>query len=153
MTADRSAPHPVAASRRLQDWQSRLGALVNSRLAAPFAWGTHDCCLWAADAVLATTGRDLAGDLRGTYRTAGQAAEVLHRHGGVVGLAVARLGPVVPAALAQPGDVGLITVDHRHTLAVCGGAHFLAAGSAGLVSIPAAQVIRAWRCTREVPRG
>ena len=45
---------------RLPDWQPRLQALIQARLAAPFAWGEHDCCLFVCDAVQAITGQDLS---------------------------------------------------------------------------------------------
>ncbi|MBX3605377.1 MAG: hypothetical protein KF788_08900 [Piscinibacter sp.] len=131
---------------RVRDWQSRLQAIVCRRLQAPFAWGVNDCCLFAADCVLAVTGRDPAEDLRGAYADERGAARLLAAHGGVVELAIARLGPVVPAALAQPGDVGLVRFDGRDTLAVCMGAHWMAPGEAGLATILPGQVLRAWRC-------
>lgn len=142
-------------TRRLPDWQVRLAALITARLQAPFAWGRMDCCLFAADAIQACTGHDPAADLRGTYATAEQAAQVLHRAGGVAGAAIKRAGPVVPVALAQPGDIGLLTrgVDHP-ALAVYGGTVWHAPGAAGLQSHAAAAVTRAWRCTAgEVQRG
>lgn len=135
-------------TRRLAYWQVHLAALIATRLQAPFAWGENDCCLFAADAVLAVTGHDPAADLRGTYATAEQAAQVLRRVGGVAGVAISRAGPVVPVALAQPGDIGLLTqgVDHP-ALAVYGGTVWHAPGAAGLQSHLPAAVSRAWRCT------
>lgn len=143
-------------SRRLRDWQSRLAALVAQRWAMPFAWGVHDCCLFAADAVLAVTGHDPAADLRGTYRTAAEAVVALARAGGLAGLAIERAGRVVPAEAAQAGDIGLLEPGRGAlpALAVCAGTHWLAPGRHGLVAHPAHHVRRAWRCTRgggEVP--
>jgi len=135
---------------RLRDWPERLAALFVARAAQPFAWGHFDCCLFAADAVLAVTGHDPAADLRGTYATAAEAARVLERFGGVAGVAIARAGQVVPVALAQPGDVGLSHFDaERPTLAVWGGSAWHAAGSVGIVPVPSETVVRAWRCTGE----
>lgn len=145
--------HPTIAAARLPDWQTRLGALVSQRLPQPFAWGSNDCILFAADAVLACTGVDLAADMRGRYATEADALALLAQHGGPVALAVARLGRVVPVDLAQPGDIGVASIAHQHRLAVCGGGHFLAPGPAGLVSIPHAQVLRAWRITQGVAHG
>lgn len=137
-------------SQRLRDWPERLAALFAARAAQPFEWGVFDCCLFAADAVLAVTGHDPAADLRGTYSTEAGAARVLRRWGGVDGIAVARAGRVVAAGLAQPGDVGL---SHHHpelpALAVWGGSAWHAAGPAGLVVVPPEAVVRAWRCTAE----
>lgn len=136
---------------RLPDWQPRLAALVSQRMRMPVVWGVHDCCLFAADALQAVTGVDVAADLRGTYSTQAEADAVLLAHGGLVELCIARAGPVVPTALAQPGDVGLALLGKVRALAVCGGAHFLAPGPLGLVPLPRAQVLRAWRCTVEAP--
>jgi hypothetical protein len=143
-------------SVRVREWPERLAALFAARAGTPFTWGQHDCCLFAADAVLAVTGHDLAADLRGTYSTAAEAARVLAQLGGVVGIAIARAGKVVPAALAQPGDVGLSHHDpERPSLAVWGGAAWHAAAAVGVVALQPDAVVRAWRCTatpEEVPR-
>lgn len=137
-------------AHRLRDWPDRLAALFAARAAEPFAWGRHDCCLFAADAVLAVTGHDPAADLRGAYTTAAGAARVLEPFGGVAGVAIARAGRVVPVALAQPGDVGLSHQDPaRPTLAVWGGGAWHAAGAVGVVVVPTETVVRAWRCTAE----
>lgn len=145
-------PIPRVPSRRLPDWQPRLAALIAQRMAHPLQWGVHDCCLWAADAVLATTGADLATGLRGSYSTQQGAAELLQQLGGLAALCTDRLGPVVRTALAQPGDVGIAAVGGERALVVCGGPHFLAVGARGLVPLPMAQVLRAWRCTAPLER-
>lgn len=137
-------------THRLRDWPERLAALFAAREAAPFTWGVHDCCLFAADAVLAVTGHDPAADLRGTYTTAAEAVRVLGQHGGLVGIAIARAGRVVPVALAQPGDVGLSHHDpDRPALAVWGGSSWHGAAAVGVVALPPGAVVRAWRCTAE----
>lgn len=137
-------------AHRLRDWPERLAALFAAREAQPFEWGRFDCCLFAADAVLAVTGHDPAADLRGTYATAAEASRVLASFGGVAGVAIARAGRVVPVALAQPGDVGLSHHDaERPALAVWGGSAWHAAGAVGVVVVPAGAVVRAWRCTAE----
>lgn len=147
-----ASPTKVPA-RRLPDWQPRLAALVSQRMRRPLAWGQHDCCLFAADAVLAVTGVDLAADLRGTYTSKAEAQQRLLQLGGLVDICVQRLGPVVRTALAQPGDVGLALVGQVRALAVCGGAHFLAVGGQGLQPLPRDAVLRAWRCTAVAGEG
>lgn len=139
-----------AGPQRRHDWMLQLAAVVSARLAAPFAWGANDCCLFAADCVHAITGQDPAADLRGTYTTELGAGRVLQAHGGITGLACDRLGPVIRADLAQPGDVGLVWMVRRPTLAVCVGQHFMAPGVCGLVVVPTNEVQRAWRCTKPV---
>ncbi len=144
---------PVVPAARVHDWQVRLARLFDERLRLPFHWGLHDCALWAADAVHACTGVDVAADLRGTYGTELQAARVLAAHGGLAELCIARLGPVVPVGLAQPGDVVLALVEGRESLAVCGGAHVHGPARDGLTVLDAGALRRAWRITREVPHG
>ena len=140
----------MITSRRLHHWQTALEALVRQRRRMPFAWGVQDCGLWAADCVQAVTGEDIAADLRGTYKDEQGAARVLKRLGGVAGIAAARLGPAVGPSSAQIGDVVLVQFVGRDTLAVCmGNGTAMAPGVAGLVAVPTAQALRAWRCTRE----
>jgi len=142
--------NPHLAVNRLRDWPERLAALFAARADQPFAWGLHDCCMFAADAVLAVTGHDPAADLRGSYTTEAGAARKLARYGGVAGVAIAHGGRVVPVALAQPGDVGLSYQDPaRPALAVWGGGAWHAAGALGVVVVPTDTVVRAWRCTAE----
>jgi hypothetical protein len=150
MTTTTIPTTPTIAPRRRYDWQLRLAALINQRMATPLAWGTHDCCLFAADAVLACTGADLAADLRGSYHSEAEAQVLLESHGGLIALAAARLGRAVRTELAQAGDIGLAVLEGRPTLALCGGPVFLAPGHSGLVPLAPNQVLRAWRCTGEV---
>lgn len=134
---------------RLRTWQSALAAVFAARRRMPFQWGTHDCCMFPADCVLAVTGNDLAADLRGTYSTEAEADAVLQRLGGIVEIAIARLGPVVSTEQAQPGDVGLLIVPagQRPSLAVYGGGGlWWAAAPRGLAPIWPEQIARAWRC-------
>ena len=42
---------------------------LRERAEMPFAWGSNDCALFAADAILANTGIDIADDFRGKYTT------------------------------------------------------------------------------------
>lgn len=129
-------------------WRARFDALVAQRLRTPFAWGSHDCCLWAADCVQATTGHDPAADLRGSYTTALGAARVLASIGGLAA-AGARGGPPIPPLAAAVGDVGLVQHGGRELLAVCAGEVWLAPALPGLAALPLAAATLAWR----VPHG
>lgn len=135
----------MAYPLRLPGWHARLIALIEARKTAPFAWGSNDCCLWAADAVLAMTGTDPAADLRGTYSTARGAASALRQVGGMAG-AGARCGAEIPPLCAATGDVGLVSSNgERDAGAVCIGEQWLAVvrNGLGLVELTAAR--RAWR--------
>lgn len=52
---------------RVEDWPERLAAFIEQRRKMPFAWGSNDCALFAADAVCAITGVDLGEPFRGRY--------------------------------------------------------------------------------------
>jgi hypothetical protein len=133
---------------RLHDWQTRFAALVAERWAQPFEWGTRDCCLWAADAVQAITGQDLAADLRGTYADLRGGLRTIAAVGGLPALCTSRLGPQILPAQAQPGDVGLVDEGEAfHALVVQAGGHWLGQGADGLRPVRPDQVLMAWRCT------
>jgi len=144
---------------RREDWPERLLAFIESRRRTAFAWGEHDCALFACDAVLAMTGIDPAAWFRGRYRDRRTAYAALGDFLGLgakaapraaLGAVCARLAnshgwPEVPSAFAQRGDVGLLDLRGRETLAICMGAVFVAAGPGGLVFIPHGHARRAWR--------
>lgn len=135
-----------AAVQRLPDWSLRLGALVAGRLDSPFAWGSNDCCLWAADAVEAVTGVDPAAGFRGSYDTALSAARTLQSLGGLVALCEQHLGPEITPAQGQPGDIGLVDEAPMGALVVCLGLHWMGSGTSGLRPVTTEKVSRAWRC-------
>lgn len=129
---------------RLPDWSMRLQRVVQARLREPFAWGGNDCCLFAADCVLACTGRDPAAGMRGAYRSERQALRLLRRFGGVEGLAQAHLAGEILPAMAQRGDVGLLErEDGRCVLVVCNGAQWLGPTPQGMTQVDMPS--RAWR--------
>ena len=76
------------------DKAALLARFIEERRRMPFTWGSNDCCLFAADWVLAATGRDIALEVDGgiTPETAKRAiaagANVL-----VAGTAVFQGGP------------------------------------------------------------
>lgn len=136
--------------RRLDDWPSRLTALLAEREAAPFAWGTNDCCMFAADAIQAMTGIDPARALRG-YKTARGAAGRISRGGGVTSIADAgasacgwsRINP----CFAARGDIVTVDTDHGVALAVISldGRRALCPGEIELLYLPVPRTGPAWR--------
>lgn len=133
---------------RKHDWMIVLEALVKQRWVVPFLFGKNDCCLFAADCVLAITGEDPAQGLRGTYSTEKEAALLVRKLGGVPSIAKARFGEEILPAFMQVGDVALVKVMGQDMLAVCFGAHLLAPGPDGLVYVPLENALQAWRCIR-----
>ena len=136
-----TTPAAVLPALRLPNWPELLGAYLTAQLAQPFAWGQNDCCLFAAGAVQAITGIDLASHLRGQYSTAAEAARILADEGGLVALASANFGaPRSNPGQAQRGDVVCVEVDGRQMLGVVAGAQWCAPGPNGLVYRPLAEV-------------
>lgn len=128
---------------KLHDWQLRLEALIGQRQTAPFAWGLHDCCTFAADCVEAITGQDPAPAGLRLHRTEKQALRALKRHGGVVGIATSAMGQPVSSSQARVGDVVLCQAGKRDMLGVCNGTTALAPGPTGLVTVPIGELC--WR--------
>lgn len=130
---------------RREDWAERLFALIDARHDTPFAWGLHDCCTFAADAVREMTGVDPIADVRGAWDDEISALRLLTKHGGIEALASARLGERVAPAFAQRGDVVLHTLTGREALGVCVGDRFAAVGDVGLEFVRMSFATLAWR--------
>jgi hypothetical protein len=92
---------------RYENWPERLARCIAAARTRRFAWGAHDCALFAADCVQSMTGRDPAGAYRGRYRTALGVARLLRqRNSDLAGAWTAALGaPLANPAYAQRGDV------------------------------------------------
>ncbi len=107
----------------------RLHALVIERHDLPFAWGLRDCCMWAADAAYAATGRDLASDLRGTYWSARQAVRMVAAKGGMQAMLRTRLGYPIPSDQAIDGDICLLVASAQESVPGLGALGVLWRGS------------------------
>jgi hypothetical protein len=133
---------------RKPDWEARLAAYLEPLRARAFAWGRHDCCTFAAGAVMAMTGVDPMPEFRGRYSTAIGSARAL-RYLGRGDLAATLDGKfeAVAPALAQRGDI----VMSSGLLGICWGGFLFAVGREGdregLVRIERQRWIepRAWR--------
>ena len=145
--------HSACGAARLPGAAEALAALMAQRQAVPFAWGTHDCVMWAADAVHAQVGIDPASAFRGRYATALQAQRVITLAGGSLhAVATRALGaPLLNPMLACAGDIGLVqgtaSADwpDRATLAVCLGAWYVAPAARGLGLYPLTAATAAWK--------
>lgn len=126
-------------------WPEHLATFLDARVDTPFAWGSNDCCLFAADAVLALTGTDIAADVRGTYSSAKSATTTSTAFRGLAQLAADRLGPEVPSTFAKRGDVLLVKgEDGKEFLAVCVGDMYAGPGPNGTAYGPMTDVLKAW---------
>ncbi len=137
---------------RPHDWPSRLLEVVRARRETPFAWGRHDCALFACDAGAAVCGIDFASGLRGRYRSQRGAMRALRRFaGGGLEQAAEKIAsehgcPEVPPRMARRGDIVLMDSDQGPVLGVCVGRAVAKAGAVrGLEYVPLALARRAWR--------
>jgi len=127
---------------RFHDYPERLAEFIESRRSMPFEWGVTDCCLFAADGVLAQTGIDLAANWRG-YSTAREAAGLIQRVGGLAAFAEALTEK--PVGRAFRGEVVLVELDGRDTFGlVAGNGHWCGPGESGIVFRPMAEALRAF---------
>jgi hypothetical protein len=100
--------------KKREDWPEKMNEYIERIATMPFAWGTLDCCMFAADCVLAMTDEDFAADFRGQYTDAPSAYVALQRFAGggipeTMAILADRFGwePVEPLR-AQRGDIVLI---------------------------------------------
>jgi len=131
---------------RLHDWDHRLSQAIEAARGTPFAYGTHDCCVFAADCIEAVTGRDIAAAWRGRYDTWSGGLK-LAKARNLPQLATRFFAEVHPA-FAHRGDVGVAPIGELRggkrtlMLLVIDGAFAVGPG-ANLV--PRGVVTRAWR--------
>lgn len=71
---------------RADNWRTLLADFIEARRERAFEWGSHDCCLFAADWVATVTGRDPADPFRQSYSTALGAHRLYSKAGGVANL-------------------------------------------------------------------
>jgi hypothetical protein len=129
--------------KRFHDWPQRLAEHILSAREAKFRWGHFDCALFAAGAIHAMTGTDLAADFRGKYHDEAGAralfARAIAHAGGVlrlVDLGFAARGDLVLTnnGSTEPG-LGIVGLD---------GNKALCAGERGLSHIARAHWLRTW---------
>lgn len=107
--------------KRADNWPTLLTRFIEERRAMPFAWGSNDCCLFAADWILQATGCDIAERFRGHYNSALGAHRFVAEGGGVENLIANAGAKRLPASFAQRGD--LVSMDNGDgvALGVCVG--------------------------------
>lgn len=104
---------------RHADWKTRLHAYLADCASTPFAFGTHDCALFAAGAVAAMTGDDFAADYRSRYTTLKGGLRLLQKAGfeDHITLAAFHL-PKVHRAWVTPGDLAVVDTPEGAALGV-----------------------------------
>lgn len=121
---------------RLPNWRARLTVYVDNVRRRPFAYGQHDCALFAAGALEAISGEDLAQELRGTYADLPSGRAAIQRMGylDAIDMAKANLSRV-PRHSLQVGDLAVVETPEGAALGVVqGGAVFLV-GQSGMMHV------------------
>lgn len=111
-------------------WEVRLNRAVEAAMGAPFEYGEHDCCTFAADCVEAMTGVDHLKGFRGRYHDKKSAVALLRRSG-VIPRLRAKFGPGVPRAAAKRGFVVVSMGKQGATVGMCLGRYSAYAGLDG----------------------
>lgn len=132
---------------RLPNWDVRLAALIESRRNTPFEWGTHDCAMFAMDAVVAVTGRDPGAQWRGSYEDEDGAAMVLD--GAPLSLFMAGVmkafgSEPAEVSMAQRGDFVIVDIGNQEMCGVCLGGSVAAPGIDRLRFVPPRFIRHAW---------
>jgi len=138
----------VGSVVKAEGWEGRLHLLIEGARNRAFAWGTHDCVTFAADAVIAQTGHDPISDVRGTWKTARGAQLAMRAVDGGFGPAIAsRCGVPVALPLASRGDLIRVPSENGPFLAIVdlSGTAACAPGKSGLVWVPLSSASAAWR--------
>ena len=131
---------------RLPDWKTRLIAHVGSCAQLPFAYGQHDCALFAAGCIKAMTGVDLAANWRGKYTTLKGGLMALRRAGFAdhLALAAAHFEEIAPA-FAAPGDLAVLDGPEGAVLGVVQGEGIYVLALSGLGTLPLTHACSAYR--------
>ncbi len=139
---------PAHLPARLPDWRARLTDYMGQVVRIPFRPGAHDCALFAAGAVEAQTGRDLAAAWRGKYRALGAGRAMLRAQGYADHLAlVAAILPEVAPSHAQVGDLAVLASDiegEAGALGVIQGPHVYVLTPTGLALVSRLHVKKAF---------
>jgi hypothetical protein len=129
----------AVALKRLPGWPSRLHAAIDGHRRHPFQFGSHDCCILAADGVQAITGVDLAGSSRGTYDSAEGAMRRLREAGyrDQIELAAAQFEEI-HISRARTGDLAAVSTGESWGLAlgIVNGATITVFAPKGVGSVP-----------------
>lgn len=141
---------------RFEHWATRtFHQFLLDRAKMPFAWGQNDCALFAADAIEAFTGTDIAAAFRGKYSDeAGAMAAVREVTGGTTLTDAAawcaakyNMVELEHPLMAQRGDLVIVEDAGRDIAGIVhlSGRHVVSVGEDGLKRLCITKVRRAWR--------
>lgn len=122
---------------RLPDWRARLVDYVDRVRAEPFAFGANDCGQFAGGWLEALTGENPAAELRGAYTSQAAGIALLRARMGYTGPVdwARALFPIIPAAMAQVGDLAVLRTPDGPALGGVQGERIFAVGADGLRTV------------------
>ena len=140
---------------RIPQWETRaFPDFLRSRVDTPFKWGVQDCCLFAADAVQAITGTDIADDFRDKYTDEPSAFALIKSVTGgttvadAVAYCATKHGLVenVHPLMAKRGDLVVIANGGSLIAGVVhlNGSQVISVSEAGPVRLPITSITRSW---------
>ena len=127
------------------NWQKALSDLIRQRLTTPFAWGEHDCCLFASDCAVAMAGIDPAEEYRGRYTTEIGAKRILTTTHGSIEQAFDACFERIEPNSAQRGDLVMYESELGKTVGVVWASELWSAGLNGVGVVREFAPITAWR--------
>lgn len=135
-------------------WAAALEEFLRERARSPFIWGVRDCSLFAADAIYAMTGTDIAAKFRGHYHSEATAFACITQvtGGKTVGDAAAwcareyGLPEWKHPLQAQRGDLVVLPNAGRLIAAIVhlNGIHAVTVTEQGLAPFPLTAITQAW---------
>lgn len=128
------------------NWPTALHRLIIDNQNTPFAWGTFDCCTFAADAVKAQTGIDPDEPYRGKYSTSAGALKIMKQSGAgdIESTMRQQLGEPVDVSPSR-GDICLFEGENGPTAGVYASGVIWSPGEKGLVAHRNPNVLHVWR--------
>ena len=150
-----SSPPLMPVIKRSSTWVTQeLNQFLADNANAQFVWGTLDCSLFAADAIKAMTGVDIAADFRGKYNDKASAFALIHTLTGGTTVADAAAYCANKYGLvewkhplcAQRGD--LVCVDNGGTIIAgivdLSGKRVACLGESGILRVAISNILCAW---------
>jgi len=128
---------------RRDDWVEQMWTTIEAAAQTPFAWGQHDCCLFAASVVDAMTDSAHVADLQTRYTDEATALAFIADEGGLESAVSGYLGEA-KTGRPQRGDVVMFEGEQGDTIGVCTGRDLVAAGPDGLVIVPKNATVKFW---------
>lgn len=133
---------------RLEGWEARLAAVIETARQEPYVLGVHDCFKVACMTVEALTGVDRWPEFAGRYRTKREALALLARYGSSFDTAFSWFfeGDPFDMKFAHRGDIAkFVDPSGEAHLGVVVGLEVAVLGEKGLAFLPRTACVHAWR--------